>query len=128
MYGSDYLAELFGVSQTTIRVHLRRLGYGVGMAGTYEFSESAIRTVERQLAEAMGRPLTFASGSTPDIGNDALAAMINTPSVSGYVETVGRTPTTRGQRVTTVLVENKRNILLIVLALLSAVLGVDLAL
>lgn len=138
MYGSDYLAARFGVSPTTVRAHLRKLGYGVGTTGVYEFSESVIGTVEKQLAESMRRDPVVKATQVPlpetfmiDSSTFANGGLISLPiedsvSVSGAVSSPA-TPS-RGQRVSAVLVENKRNILFIVLALLSAILGVDLAL
>lgn len=154
MYNTDYLAALFGVSATTIRVYLRTLGLGVGTAGTYQFGADEIEAVVNELAGVLKRdPLVPASSLAPPAtttnesglssgnvivqvsagrvaglqGNfqDSMLAAFNTPSVSGGI---GTPVSGRAERVKTFAKDNRITLIYLILGLISAIIGIDLAL
>lgn len=112
MYDSKYLADEFEVSLSTIRTALRNIGEGVGTTGKYEFTEDQIDDILTRLATALNRPIP---GGAPSVTGLAVPA----ESLPAY-------PASRGARVGQVLLDNKKTILLLILAILSAILGVDL--
>lgn len=118
MYDSKYLAEQFGVSLTTIRKALRDAGYGVGNNGAYRFDSDVIDDVLEDLATVLNRPVPPKVAAFPP-NNYSFSVTGGIPSPPAAAS--------RGQRVGQVLLDNKRSIILLILALLSAVLGVDLA-